>query len=135
MAGGILQGCDYPTQPRARELALPRWRGLGLGPLSVAISHSSVMLREWIFALNYSSEGSLLSRAQNLPSQSAISQHAALCRSFRNAQLRQCTRSGGVSASHTISRCSLQGPTALKVHFISSVYISVPLDRVKAYHH
>lgn len=78
-----LQCCSSPAVPG--ELCL----------LSIAISHPSVMLREWVkgtvLALCYSSEGSLLSRAENLPSWSSISQQGSLCESFKQAQLSQCT--------------------------------------------
>lgn len=86
--------------------------------------------------LSYSSEGSLLSRAENLPSWSSISQHASLCESFKNAQLSQCTHSGSTWGLHSQLMClCLLGPMALEVHFISSVYISLSLNRVKAYCH
>lgn len=123
-----LQCCNFPRVPG--ELWL----------LSVAISHSSMMLTEWVkgtaFALYYSSEGSLLSRAENLPSCSSISQHASLCESFKNAQLSQCPHWGSMWVLHSHSMClCLQGPMALEVHFICSVYISLSLNRVKAYCH
>lgn len=39
-----------------------------------------------------------------------------------------------VTYSKSMYRC-LQGPMALEVYFTNAVYISVSLNRVKAYHH
>lgn len=109
LQGGSSGGC--PKLPEHIPHAAAFLVSLGnCGSSPVAISHSSVMLREWVkgiaFALYYSSEGSLLSRAENLPPWSSISQHTSLSESFKNAQLSQCTHWGSTAECNTIECCT-----------------------------
>lgn len=53
-------------------------------------------VRDTVLGLHCSSEVSLLSRAENLPSWSSISQRASLWESFKNAQLSRCPHSGSM---------------------------------------
>lgn len=128
-----LQCCSYPADPGH---GTPLRRG-GLWPLSPSLCDAQGEGRGLCLCSLLQLRG--ISAFQGRKSAFSVFHFTArfFVREFQKCaaepmySLRQYVR---VTYSKSMYHC-LQGPAALEVYFIDSVYISVSLNRVKAYHH